>query len=109
MFEEKIRKIAKEEIKYALDNIDIKSMVDKSSKNIICELFRENTDKEIINIIWANLYEVNTIVGMLKDGIAERVIKDISSKNEKTINDKVNSNDFIDLFVKKINDKQLLK
>ena len=109
MFEGLIRKIVKEEIDKTINSFDFKEMIDYSSRNIICELFKNDKDKEVIYTYWHNSMEVNTIVDLLKCGIAEKVLNDINKQNNKTINDKVNSNDFIDLFVKKINDKQLIK
>ena len=111
MFKEKIRKIAKEEVDNSTNDINekIKSMVDDAVRDVICDVFENNIDKQCRKFVWGKLVETDTIVGMLKDGIAERVIESISNKNERAINKRLNSSEFIDAFVKKINDKQLIK
>ena len=110
MFEEKIRKIVKEEVESVIDRLNtnetIKSMVDDAVRDVICYVFENDVD---VNRIWGSVVKKDTIVGMLKDGIAKRVIESISNKNERAINKRLNSTEFIDAFVKKINDKQLIK
>ena len=109
MFEEKIRKIVKEEFESEIGNIDIKQMVDNAVRDVVCDVFKNDIDKKINSRVWGGYIEINTIVGMLKDGIAKRVVELISNKNERAINKRLNSTEFIDAFVKKINDKQLIK
>ena len=111
MFEEKIRKIVKEEVDSATNDINekIKSMVDDAVRDVICDVFERDIDEKTSRSFWGRYVTKDTIVGMLKDGIAKRVVESISNKNERAINKRLNSSEFIDAFVKKINDKQLIK